>query len=492
MRTPHVIVVGGGIAGLSASVALANRGVRVSLLERSPRLGGRATSYTLPTGELIDNCQHVTLGCCTNLADFYSRIGVAGKIRHYDELVFVDSAGRRGRIKSWSLPAPFHLLPSFAAFRLLALRDRLSVARAMFRILIAGGQPELPASISMLEWLEQQNQTPSAINRFWSTVLVSALNEDLERIDANYGIAVFWKSFLSNAEGFRIGIPSVPLSELYESCGECITSGRGEVRTHTGVAQILMCGNEVKSVKLDDGEELAADFYVLALTFDRLLKVLPESVRDQAPFEGLRNIPVSPITSVHLWFDRTVMTEPFVALMDHTMQWVFNKTQLCPVGGQTGQYLQIVISASRTLSNQSQENIVALCIGELEQLFPLIRNVRLVRSVVIRENAATFSPRPGSNQWRPSQRTGIRNLFLAGDWTQTGWPATMESAVRSGYQAAEAVLVQDGRSLRIVRPEIPATGLARWFAPPCDVFVESPDAALEDDTRIEADLKSKQ
>src|SRR5262249_18171406 len=151
-------------------------------------------------------------------------------------------------------------------------------------------------------------------------------------------------------------------------------------------AQISMTGSDVQGVRLDDGEELAADYYILALTFDRLLKVLPESLRGQTPFESLRDIPVSPITSVHLWLDRPVMAEPFFALLDHTTQWVFNKTELTGSGSQSGQYLQLVISASRTLSNRSQQEIVALCRGELEQLLPAMQNATVVRSVVIREN----------------------------------------------------------------------------------------------------------
>src|SRR5262245_52220804 len=305
MRSPHVIVVGAGLAGLSASVVLARLGFRVSLLERSPRLGGRASSYVLPTGEQVDNCQHVTMGCCSNLADFYNRIGVANKVRHYDQLVFVDSSYRRSSIRSWRLPAPLHLLPSFVAFRLLTWTDKLSIARAMFSILSAGGKPEFPVSISMLDWLKQQKQTQRAIDRFWSTVLVSALNEELERIDANHGIAVFWKSFLSNREGFRVGIPSVALTDLYSSCRDCITP-RGEVRTRADVVQVCVTGDEVSGMRLGDAEELAGDYYILALPFDRLLKILPEDLRGQAPFKGLNDVPVSPITSVHLWFDRRV------------------------------------------------------------------------------------------------------------------------------------------------------------------------------------------
>src|SRR5204862_2667314 len=170
----------------------------------------------------------------------------------------------------------------------------------------------------------------------------------------------------------------------------------------------------------------------------------------------LRNLHVSPITGIHLWFDRKVMAEPFVTSVDQTIQWVFNK--------QAGRYLQIVISASHGFSPRSQQEVVELCTEELAQVLPAAREAKLVRSIVIRENAATFSPQPGCDRWRPQQRTPIRNLMLAGDWTQTGWPATMESAVRSGYRAAEAILALEGRPAVFVRPELPATGLARWFA----------------------------
>jgi len=464
MRSPHVIVIGGGLSGLSASIALADFGFRVSLLEKTPRLGGRATSYVLPTGEQIDNCQHVTLRCCANLADFYSRTGVADKIRYYDQLVFADSKGQRAFIKPSKLPAPFHLLPSFATFRLLKWKDKQAVAHAMLRIVGSGGRPELSGAITMLDWLKQQKQTQAAIDRFWRTVLVSALNEDLEYIDASYGIAVFWKAFLSNPGGFRVGIPAVPLADLYRSTSERIERKQGHVRTRCGVAEIQVCGNKVSSVQVEDGSEMNADYYVAALTFDRLLKTLPDGIRTQEPFANFQNLFVSPITSVHLWFDRIVMQEPFLTSVDQTIQWVFNKTKLYGDGPpKSAQYLQIVISASRGLRDRSQQEIIELCKDELARLFPATREARLIRSVVICENAATFSPQPGCDRWRPDQCTPISNLFLAGDWTQTGWPATMESAVRSGYRAAEAILAQEGRPARVIQPELPVTGLARWI-----------------------------
>ncbi len=456
---PQVVVVGGGIAGLAASVALSQSGVRVSLLEKSPRLGGRATSYVLPTGEHIDNCQHITLRCCSNLEDFYERIGVDRKIRYYDQLIFAKSNGQRGSVQASWLPAPLHLLPSFARLRLLNTKDKLAIARAMFRIVWNSGRLKVSDDITMLDWLRKQKQTVAAIDHFWRVVLVSALNEDLERIDAAHGIAVFWKAFLSNPEGFRIGIPSVPLSDLYASGAECIEKAHGEVRTRCGVAEICICGDQVSAIRLDDGTELCADYFISAVTSDRLMKLLPESVRTIEPFAGLPNIPVSPITSIHLWYEQPVMNDPFIASLDQTIQWVFNKSKLSSNG--VGHYLQVVISASRSLRDRAQQELIQLCTQELAKVLPATRTSKLLRSVVIRETAATFSPQPGSDRWRPGQKTPLLNLFLAGDWTQTGWPATMESAVRSGYLAAEAILAQEKRPTSFVRPELGPTGFCR-------------------------------
>src|SRR5712692_7542804 len=207
MSSKNVIVIGGGLAGLSASVALAEAGWRVRLFEQRPFLGGRATSYVLPSGEHVDNCQHVTLGCCTNLDDFYRRVGAAGKIKFFDRLFFLDPQGRSGQMQAGILPAPFHMTRSFATFAPLSLLDKLSIARAMLSILWARGKTAdlgENGGISMLEWLRRRGQTPRAIERFWRVVLVSALDEELDRTDARFGVDVFWKAFLSNSTGYRM------------------------------------------------------------------------------------------------------------------------------------------------------------------------------------------------------------------------------------------------------------------------------------------------
>jgi len=462
---PTVAVVGGGLAGLCAAVALADNGFRVSLFEKRPRLGGRATSYVLPDGRNIDNCQHVTLGCCTNLDDFYRRVGVAGKIGYYDRLVFVDSKGRRGIIARSALPAPFHLAPSFVTLPLLDWTDKRAIARAMLAIVRNAGAPADCAPTSMLDWLKLHQQTPRAIERFWRVVLVSALNEELDRTDAAYGLAVFWKAFLSNARGFEVGIPAVPLAELYESSGGRIALNGGSVRMRCGVSEFHVLDGAISAIRLDDGAEVTADYTIAAIPFDRLLKALPEAVQQDEAFGNLRNLRVSPITSVHFWFDRPVMTEPFLTLVGRTTQWIYKKSVLClGEGERPGQYLQFVISASRALAEHSQQEITDLCKSELWQVLPAAAQAHVVRSVVVRESAATFSAEPGCDRWRPSQRTSIRNLFLAGDWTQTGWPATMEGAVRSGYLAAEAILATAGRPRGLLQPELPVGRVAQWLS----------------------------
>src|SRR5271155_3352821 len=214
MSSKSVIVIGGGLAGLSSAVALAEAGFRVRLLEKRPHLGGRAASYVLPGGEHVDNCQHVTLGCCTNLEDFYRRVGASDKIKYFDRLVFVGPQGRRGEMRAGMFPAPFHMIGSFATFAPLTLMDKLSIARAMLDILRAKGHPsdlyDQPP-ISMRDWLRLRKQTKGAIERFWRVVLVSALDEELDRTDARFGVDVFWKAFLSNRSGYRMGVPTVPL-----------------------------------------------------------------------------------------------------------------------------------------------------------------------------------------------------------------------------------------------------------------------------------------
>ena len=487
MSSKNVIVIGGGLAGLAAGVALADAGCRVRLFEQRPYLGGRATSYVLPNGEQVDNCQHVTLGCCTNLDDFYRRVGSANKVKFFDRLFFLDPQGRSGAMQAGILPAPFHMTGSFATFAPLSLGDKLSIARAMMRILFTAGKPKevaTPAGISMHDWLKSQKQTPRAIERFWRVVLVSALNEELDGTDARFGIDVFWKAFLSNCTGYRMGVPAVPLAELYDGCRIAIEQKGGEVTLRAPARSIRVENGTIAALQFDNAREVSADAYVFALPHTALANLLPPEIKSANPtLASLDKIKVSPITGVHFWFDRPVTNEPFITLLDTNVQWVFNKTALYTnqsdaaaprVGAQhaapqlgnaetSGQYLQLVISASYDLLKESREEIIELCLKEIRQALPAALEAQLVKATVIKEASATFSPEPGVDRFRPAQTTNTPGLFLAGDWTATGWPATMEGAVRSGYLAAEAV----SRSLNIpqkfLRPDLPVSGLSRLF-----------------------------
>ena len=465
-----MIVIGGGLAGLSSAVALAEAGFRVRLLEKRPHLGGRAASYVLPDGEHVDNCQHVTLGCCTNLEDFYRRAGAADKIKFFDRLVFAAPDGRRGVIKAAALPPPLHMAVSFALFPLLEWADKRAIAHALLAIARSGGRPgdvsDNGKHQTMLAWLQKNRQTDRAIHRFWEVILVSALDEELDRIDAQYGIDVFWKAFLSTRGGYRIGIPRVPLSELYEGCREALVRQGGELEVRAGVRGFLIVDGRIDGVEREDGSVESADYYLAAVPQDALPELLPPDVVEREPvFSNLRNLRTSPITGVHLWFDRTVMKEPFLTLVDSTTQWIFNKTLLYGEGGEKGrQYLQLVISASYSLASRSRQEIIAMCLGELREVLPATREAKIVKGTVVKEMSATFSPAPGSDRWRPAQKGPITGLFLAGDWTSTGWPSTMEGAVRSGYLAAEAILSDAGTPRKFLRPDLPPEGLARLWA----------------------------
>jgi len=321
----------------------------------------------------------------------------------------------------------------------------------------------------MLEWLTRRKQTQGAIERFWRVVLVSALDEELDRTDARYGVDVFWKAFVSNRTGYRMGVPSVPLAELYDGCKSEIEKRGGEVTLRSPVRAVHATGGTLEKVEFDGPRMESADAYVFAVPHETLLGLIPDEAKLQDPaFALLKNLRVSPITGVHFWFDRQVMQEPFVTLLDTTTQWIFNKTALYgpnpkDAANPNSQYLQLVVSASYELLSKSRQDIIDLCLKEVKQVLPAAREANLLKATVIKETAATFSPQPGVDRLRPMQQTRIHGMFLAGDWTRTGWPATMEGAVRSGYLAAEAVLRVAGTPKSFLQPDLAPDGLVGLF-----------------------------
>jgi len=445
----RVLVIGGGLAGLSSAAALSERGFSVIVLESRQRLGGRAGSFADPaTGQLIDACQHVSMGCCTNLAHFLHTIHVGHYLAPQPKLHFVTPDRRRSVFQADRWPTPFHLSRALLGAHYLTPIEKLRVAWGLLALLRTQPDEDPP----LLDWLRAHRQTQRTIDRFWGVVLVSALNERIERLGLKYARKVFVDGFLRHRDGFVMHIPTVPLGQLYgEELRRWFRLHGVEVRENAAVRQIVLGEAGVSHLLLRDGSTLAADWYVLAVPFDRVADLLPEElVANQPYFHNIRHLTPSPITSVHLWFDRAVMKLPHAVLVDCLGQWVFNRGESAP--GEF--YLQVVVSASNDLKALGREAIEQRIVAELAQLFAATGGTKLLRARVVTEHAATFSAVPGVDRWRPSQSSPIANLAVAGDWTATDWPATMEGAVRSGYLAAEAILARAGRPARILRPDL--------------------------------------
>ncbi|MGH9492582.1 MAG: hydroxysqualene dehydroxylase HpnE, partial [Terriglobales bacterium] len=401
---PSVAVVGGGLAGLAAGCALAGAGFRVTLLERRPYLGGRASSYEHPgTGEVVDNCQHVLLGCCANLVDFYRRIGVEEKIRWFDRLVFVEPGGRQSVITPSWLPAPFHTAPAFLGAASLSFRDKLAIARAMLAI-----TARLPQETeeNFLAWLRRHGQTERAIERFWKVVLVSALNEDLDRMSVHYAAQVFRESFLKSPEAGRMGVPTVPLTELYSAGADYIRARGGEVLLRAPVESFHPEADHVRVCSA--GREVKADFAVLAVPFDVLARLLPEGNATQPLREQLGRFETSPITGIHLWFDRQITELEHAVLLDRTIQWMFHKSKLLGARGAEqggGSYVELVVSSSKSLVERPKNEIEEMAQRELREFFPAAADAKVLKSTVIKEVHATYSALPRSDDYRPGAVT---------------------------------------------------------------------------------------
>lgn len=464
VKRTSVAVIGGGLAGLSSACALSDAGYAVTLFERRPFLGGRASSYEHPgTGEVVDNCQHVLVGCCTNLRNLYERIGVQDKVRWYKRITFLEPGGRAASIESSSLPAPLHSAISFAKFGLLSLRDKLGIARALLALM--PGVPE-ESSEDFLSWLRRKGQTEAAINRFWAPVLISSLNEDLDKSSVKYAAMVFRDAFLKSAEAGAMGVPAVPLSELYGVAADYICARGGQVLLRSAV-EPLECSESQVKLRANDTDYIF-DYAISAVPFHALGRVLPTGAESDKLQEKVSHLRTVPITGVHLWFDREITPLEHAALLDRNIQWMFQKSKILARHAEangSGSYLELVVSSSKALLEMGRGEIIALALKELAEFFPKVREATLVKATVIKEVHATFAPAPLSDEFRLSPVSPWPRLFLSGDWTATGWPSTMEGAVRAGYLTAEAVSRVAGRDEKFLIPDLPPQGLMTLFRP---------------------------
>jgi squalene-associated FAD-dependent desaturase len=444
----RVVVIGGGLAGLAAVSVLAPRGFRVTLLESRPRLGGRASSFTdAATGQLVDACQHVSMGCCTNFAHFCKTVGIDHLIAPQPCLWFVTPDGRVSPFFADPLPAPLHLARTFLFAHYLSFFEKAAIA---WGLLCLAREPA-GADGPFLPWLRHHGQPPRAIERFWNVVLVSALNEEPDRIGLRYARKVFVDGFLRHRRGFEVQLPTVPLGRLYGDEMLAWLDRHGiDLRLGQGVRRLCLDGDRVSGVEMRSGEHLSADWFISAVPFDRLLDMLPVALQELPYFANLRRLETSPITSAHLWYDRPITALPHAVLVSCVGQWLFARGETAP----GVHYFQVVVSASRAFRGLGHDEVQDRIVAELARVFPAARSAQLLRSRVVTEHAATFSAVPGVDDLRPAQASPVANLFVAGDWTATGWPATMEGAARSGYLAAEALVARTGRSEHFVQADL--------------------------------------
>ena len=440
-----VIVVGGGIAGIAAALRLAESGVAVTLLETRKKLGGRATSFVdVRTGQTLDNCQHVALGCCTNYLDLLGRLGVADKIRWDHEQYWVERGGRTSTIRPGPLPAPAHFGLSVLAAHFLSVGEKLKLALAM-RAIMRADRSKWGAR-TFADFLTQHGQPRTLIDKFWAPVVVSACNLTCDRASAASALHVFQDGFCATRTSAAIGIATVPLLELYDRAEEVITRAGGIIRLGASVDRL-----DATSATTG-GETLTAEQVICALPPERATEVIASELQTSEPrFAALDRITHSPILGVHLVFDRPVLPLPHAVLVEGATQWLFRKDA-------EGRAVHAVISAADEWMPLDEAEIGRRVLADLHAFFPASREAQPVSIRPVKERRATFAGTPEVEPLRPTA-TGPSGLILAGDYTAVGWPATMEGATRSGYIAAAAALGRTPQEFLL--PDLRKASLAR-------------------------------
>jgi len=445
-----VAIVGGGLAGLAAAAALAEAGIAAVILESRRHAGGRAASFEDPVaGGLVDACQHVAMGCCTNFLDLCGRTGLAAALRRDRTLSFIGPDGRRADCTpSRLLPAPLHLAPLLLGMRHFTPAEKLALARGMLRLARPAADAE---SRTALDWLRSSGQPDAVIRLFWQPVIESALGESLDLVSLAAARKVAVDAFLAHRDAADLIVPTEPLGTLFGTRLVGWLRDRG-VTVRTGLAATGFDHAAGRIVAVRCGEErVPCVAAIVAVPWRQAARLLPDVV--PAADERLVG---SPITAVHLWFDRDVIDVPHAVLVGRVSQWVFR--------GAAAGHCQVVISASRGLMDGDRERLRDTVVAELREIFPPARTAQLRAARVVTDPTAVLSVRPGVEGVRPGPGTAVANLFLAGDWTATGWPSTMEGAIRSGRAAAEAAGRALGRPVSALVADLPRNPLVRLLA----------------------------
>ncbi len=453
----EVLIIGGGFAGLAAGVALSKAGRRVHLLEQRRHLGGRAYSFRdSQTGAVVDNGQHILMGCYHATTEFLKEIGTLERVHFQPQLTvwFLDASGRLTTLRCPNLPAPWHLLAGIFASNGFNLRQKLEVLRLGYALDSARHARNDSGGHTVEEWLERLGQSETLRRNLWDLLCIAALNEDPRIASAVLFERVLRLALFTSPTDSRIGLARAGLSDCYtEAAAAYIVARGGRVETGRSVSEFLISGRGAtagsrtprpeprftcEGLRLGDGEVIQARTVLSTVPSFQLGRLLPpDLLRSEPFFRAATSLRPTPIISINLWFDRAVTDLDFVGLRGTTVQWLFNKGKI--FGSHEG-YVSLVLSGAHQHIHRSKGELLAIALQELGDLLPVTRQARLGHSIIIKERFATFSPSVEAEALRPPSTTPVRGLYLAGDWTATGLPATIEGAVKSGYTAAEAIL----------------------------------------------------
>jgi squalene-associated FAD-dependent desaturase len=451
-----VVVIGGGFAGLSAAAALAARGFRVAVLERKPALGGRAYSFADPdTGDSVDNGQHVMMGCYAEMLKFLERIGASGHLVFHPrlEIEMRERDGRCGALRTARLPGPLHMSAALMRYGLLTPRERMSAMVAGLRLLRMHRYDRARLGAATVgAVMDVLGQGERARRCFWYPLAIATLNEDPELASAALLAEVLKRAFFGRRMDSAFVYARVGLSDLYcAGAARLVEESGGVVATHAIVEALEFdADGAVAGVRLRDGRRLNAAHFIAAVPPAQLVRLLAEGAGADPFFARLGEITCSPIICVHAWFDRQITDAAFAGFIGTTTQWMFNKRRIfAGAGEQAPGYLSFVISGARRLVDSGNEELLDLVTNDLQAMIPAARQAHLLKALVLKEKQATMAPSPECDRQRPGVSTPIPNFFLAGDWIQTGLPATIESAVAAGHAAAAAVAARAQGAARV-------------------------------------------
>jgi hydroxysqualene dehydroxylase len=445
VESRDVVIIGGGFAGLSAGVELAERGFRVALLEGKPALGGRAYSFSdAESGDLVDNGQHVLMGCYHQTLDFLAKIGTRNRliIRRNLEIEILDGPGRSASLKTALLPGPFHMTAGLMRYKHLTIAERLAVLRAGVQMMyMRRFVPARLKRMTVAEFMDTTGQGSCARRTFWYPLAIATLNERPEFASAALLAEVLKRAFFSRRKDSAFLYSKVGLSELYcTAAREFIEKRDGVVACRAIVDSLKIDDNLVSTVQLRDGVNLRGTNFIAAVPPAQLLRLLPEAIAEHDSFSQISTLKSSPIICVHVWLDREVTSSVFVGFAGRATQWLFNKRRIfSQFGVPHPGYLSFVISGAREFAELPNEHLIKMVMDDLNAMLPAARGARMIKALVLKEKHATFAPDPASDAIRPPVQTAVPNLFLAGDWVRTGLPATIESAVIAGRSAAAAI-----------------------------------------------------